>query len=412
MNSIDLPTVSPVGADPESPWLGLRSFSEQSQHYFFGRRAELDDLLERVLHKPLTVLFGQSGLGKTSLIQAGLIPALRDAQLVPVRIRLRYDADAPGPGRQVLESLGEEFKNAGANDLTRACETAGDLWLLLHDPNSGLIRSDGTSVVRPVFVFDQFEEIFTLGESRKSFAEEFRDMLAALIENRMPAASRARVEADDRLADQIAYHARPAKVLLSLREDYLHLLERWRHQLPAMMDNRMELRPLSGTQALQVVTEPGRLRPNRRAIVDAVVGARIVRFVAGAAEDVPLDEIDAVPPLLSLTCAELNAHRLAAGEETITAEQLEGRTSHILENFYSNAFASEAVPLRAFVEERLLSEAGYRQSVTLDTAEADLVRNGLSANESSKAVGTLVQRRLLTVEERGGVRRVELAHDV
>ncbi|MEY2500412.1 MAG: hypothetical protein QOI07_746 [Verrucomicrobiota bacterium] len=412
MSSTDGLTVSQGGADPESPWLGLRSFSEDTQQYFFGRSAELQDLLERVVHKPLTVLFGQSGLGKTSLIQAGLIPNLRDAQLVPIRLRLRFDPDAPLPGRQILEALRDELRKAGADDLASACDQAGDLWLLLHDPRSGFIQPNGSAIVRPVFVFDQFEEIFTLGESRRSFADEFRETIAAIVENRMPAAVRTKVEGDDRLADQIDYHARPAKVLLSLREDYLHLLERWRHQLPAVMDNRMELRPLTGRQALQVVTEPGRLRPGRPAIVDQAVAAGIVRFVAGVRSDVPLDEIDTVPPLLSLTCAELNAQRLAAGEETISAEQLEGRTGHILEKFYSDTFADQPDAVRTFVEDRLLSEAGYRQAVTLDTAEAELVRSGLHHDQAANAIAGLVERRLLTVEERGGVRRVELTHDV
>ncbi len=412
MNPTQGATVFRPGANPESPWLGLRSFSEETQQYFFGRSAELQDLLERVLHKPLTVLFGQSGLGKTSLIQAGLIPNLRQAQLLPIRLRLRFEADAPLPGRQMLAALREELQNAGADELAKACEKAGDLWLLLHDPASGFVQPDGTSIVRPVFVFDQFEEIFTLGESRGNFAEEFRETIAAIVENRMPSAVRALVEADDRLADQIDYQARAAKVLLSLREDYLHLLERWRHQLPAVMDNRMELRPLSGRQAVEVVTEPGRFREGRPPIIDSAVAAAIVRFVAGVRPDVPLDEIDAVPPLLSLTCAELNAQRLAAGEETITAEQLEGRTGHILEKFYAESFVDQPDAVRTFVEDRLLSEAGYRQSVTLDTAEAELVRSGLARDRAAQAIAGLVERRLLNVEERGAVRRVELTHDV
>jgi tetratricopeptide (TPR) repeat protein len=404
--------VSQGGVDPESPWLGLRSFSEDTRQYFFGRGAELQELRERVVHKPLTILFGQSGLGKTSLIQAGLIPNLREAQLVPVRIRLRYDSSAPSPDRQMLEALRDELKNAGADDLASACDQSNDLWLLLHDQTYGFIDVNGSAIVRPVFVFDQFEEIFTLGENRNDFAADFRETLAAIVENRMPVRIRARIEADDSLADKVDYHAHPAKVLLSLREDYLHLLERWRHHLPALMDNRMELRPLSGTKALQVVTEPGRLRPGRPPIVDDAVAAGIVRFVAGVRGDVPLDEIDAVPPLLSLTCAELNAQRLAAGEETIAIEQLEGRTGHILEKFYSDTFVSHPPAVQTFVEDRLLSEAGYRQSVTLDTAEAELARSGLPKEDASAGITDLVERRLLTIEERGGVRRVELTHDV
>ncbi len=412
MSSADRITAHVFGADPESPWLGLRSFTEETQGYFFGRNAELQDFFERVLHKPLTVLFGQSGLGKTSLIQAGLIPKLRASGLLPVRIRLRYEEDAASPGQQMVEALRAELQLAGRDDLSAACAGATSLWLLLHDADFGFINEEGAPVVRPVFIFDQFEEIFTLGEARRQMAEDFRETLAAIVENRMPSRVRAEIESNDQLAERVDYHAHPAKVLLSLREDFLHLLERWRWQLPALMDNRMELRPLSGVQAVQAVTEPGSLRPDKPPIVSGEIAAAIVRFVAGVRPDVPLSEIDAVPPLLSLMCAELNAQRLAAGEETITAEQLEGRSGHILEKFYSDTFANHPAAVREFVEDRLLSESGFRQAVTLDTAEAELVRGGLPSDAASNAILDLVERRLLVVEERGGVRRVELTHDV
>jgi tetratricopeptide (TPR) repeat protein len=412
MSSAGRTTARSFGADPDSPWLGLRSFTEETQGYFFGRSAELQDFFERVLHKPLTVLFGQSGLGKTSLIQAGLIPKLRQADLLPVRIRLRYEEDAGSPGQQMIDALRAELQLAGLDDLATACAAPTNLWLLLHDAEFGFINEEGAPVVRPVFIFDQFEEIFTLGEARRQMAEDFRETLAAIVENRMPLQVRAEIESNDQLAERVDYHAHPAKVLLSLREDFLHLLERWRWQLPALMDNRMELRPLSGVQAVQAVTEPGSLRPDKPPIVSSEIAAAIVRFVAGVRPDVPLSEIDAVPPLLSLMCTELNAQRLATGEETIAAEQLEGRSGHILEKFYSDTFANHPTAVREFVEDRLLSESGYRQAVTLDTAEADLVRSGLPKDATLNAITDLVERRLLVVEERGGVRRVELTHDV
>ncbi len=412
MNSGDALIARPGAADPESPWLGLRSFTEETQRYFFGRTAELQEIFERVLHKPLTVLFGQSGLGKTSLIQAGLTPKLREAGLLPVSIRVRYDEDAPAVALQMIEALGEALRSVGREDLAAVCLGPSDLWLLLHDPECGLIGEDGAAAVRPVFIFDQFEEIFTLGASRRHIAESFRETIAVIVENRMPRDVRAQIETDDELADRVNYQAHPAKVLLSLREDFLHLLERWRWQLPALMDNRMELRPLSGTHAVQAVVEPGSLRPGKEPIVSPEAAAAIVRFVAGVQADVPLEELDAIPPLLSLMCAELNEQRLAAEEETIAAEQLEGRSEQILEKFYANTFSNHPPAVREFVENRLLSDAGYRQAVTLDTAEAELVRSGVSKEEGERAIVDLVERRLLTVEERGGVRRVELTHDV
>ena len=412
MSSVDRAIGREASADPESPWLGLQSFSEQTQRYFFGRSAELQDLFERVLHKPLTVLFGQSGLGKTSLIQAALVPRLREEALLPVPIRIRYDDTAPTIGRQMIEAMAATLTSTGSEDLAALCNAASNLWLLLHDPAHGFVRPDGTAVMRPVFLFDQFEEIFTLGHGRRGVAEDFRETIAVIVENRMPRAVRALVETNDELAERLSYYAHPGKVLLSLREDYLHLLERWRWQLPALMDNRMELRPLSGVQAVQAIVGPGSLRPGKPPIVSNEIAPAIVRFVAGVQPDVPLEELDAVPPLLSLLCAELNAQRLESGVETIQPELLQGQSKHILEKFYGNAFASHPPAAREFVENRLLSDAGYRQSVTLDTAEAELVRSGVPADQSVQVMTDLVERRLLTVEERGGIRRVELTHDV
>ena len=68
---------------PERPWLGLSAYTEASRDYFFGRKRETAELLRR-LGDPLTVLYGRSGLGKSSLLGAGLIPALRSSGAKPV----------------------------------------------------------------------------------------------------------------------------------------------------------------------------------------------------------------------------------------------------------------------------------------------------------------------------------------
>src|SRR6516164_2016349 len=90
---------------PDSPWLGLDPFTEEVREYFFGRDAEVRDLFQRVVHKPLTVLFGRSGLGKTSLIQAALVPRLRDAGFLPIVLRLDYADSAQPLLRQFVNAL-------------------------------------------------------------------------------------------------------------------------------------------------------------------------------------------------------------------------------------------------------------------------------------------------------------------
>ena len=191
------------------------------------------------------------------------------------------------------------------------------IWQLLHDKEVGFCRPGNP---RLVLVLDQFEELFTVGEitpERAAASRAFLETLADVLENRVPEALKARLEVDLELADRLDFSARPLKVLLSLRDDFLHRLERWRTRMPSVMDNRFELRLLNGPQALEAVLEPARLRCRGAAgvvpIVDPPTGEAIVRFVANVPPDRPLSEIDAVPPLLSLLCAELNAGRGARG---------------------------------------------------------------------------------------------------
>jgi WD40 repeat protein len=396
----------------ESPWLGLHSFSESTRNYFFGRDEELRELFERVEHKPLTIIFGKSGLGKTSLLQAGLIPRLREAGLLPVSIRLDFADQDPPLEEQVFTDLLAELRAAGFQEQTDFPLNGISFWELFHNPEYGFIRPDGSPIVRPVLIFDQVEEIFTLGEHRPSDALAFRSALAGLVENRPPETLRQQIEADDDLADHFVFRALPCKVLISLREDYLYQLERWRRFMPSLMDNRLELRLLTGPKALLAVYEPGTRRLDKPPIASRDTAAAIVRFVAGAAPDIPLAEIDAVPPLLSLICAGMNTQRLAAGQEQITPDQLSGRSEDILGKFYNDCFKQAPAGLRELVEDRLLSEEGHRESLAFDTAIRELEARHASATVAETAITSLVNERLMVVEERGGVRRIELTHDI
>ncbi len=92
------PTVD-AAVDAEHPWLGLASFTEATRGYFHGREEEVAELARRVQRTLLTVLFGQSGLGKTSILRAGIVPRLRPEGFCPVYVRIDYSADAPSPSR-------------------------------------------------------------------------------------------------------------------------------------------------------------------------------------------------------------------------------------------------------------------------------------------------------------------------
>ena len=89
-------TEAPV-VDAQQPWLGLASFTEDTRGYFHGREDEVAELARRVQRKLLTVLFGKSGLGKTSILRAGVVPRLRGQGYCPVYVRIDYGAESPPP---------------------------------------------------------------------------------------------------------------------------------------------------------------------------------------------------------------------------------------------------------------------------------------------------------------------------
>ena len=69
---------------------GARPFGDtpNDQRLFFGRSQEIDTLFHRICAARLLVLFGKSGLGKTSLLQAGVFPRLRERAMLPLPMRL------------------------------------------------------------------------------------------------------------------------------------------------------------------------------------------------------------------------------------------------------------------------------------------------------------------------------------
>src|SRR5260370_42239810 len=112
-----------------------------------------------------------------------------------------------------------------------------------------------------MLVFDQFEELFTIGqaaEERRSGLRSFLEQLADLVENHLPAALEQRFEANPDLVEHFAYDRQDFRVLLCLREDYLPHLENLRQRLPSIAENRMRLTRLDGRQALEAVMEAAR----------------------------------------------------------------------------------------------------------------------------------------------------------
>ena len=393
----DTPTKDRASRQEAGPWLGLESYSEADAAKFFGRESELAELTRRVDQRTLTVLFSQSGLGKTSLLRAGLFPALRRKGFLPLYIRLDHTEGAARLQNQVWRILDDELGLRGRYaDGERDEKTT--LWEWFHDVEEGLL-SPSLRGVTPVLVFDQFEEIFTLGATRHSdldAEDHFLRSCAWLAENQVPEPLEARFEEDPEEVSRFEFATAAYRVLIALREDYLSQLDRARNLMPSLMQNRMPLNRLTGRQALAPVVKPA------QDLVDEEIAERIVRFVGGE-DDLPLEAIEVEPSLLSLVLSELNRKRIDTGLPVITAELLGGSREEILDNYYEDCFADLDLEARHFVEDRLLTDSGYRNCDALENAQKIV---------GADAISKLVNSRLLHIDQRGRTKRVELTHDV
>ena len=382
-------------ADQQHPWIGLAPFTESDCEFFAGRGEEIDEVLRLVRRDTLTLLYGVSGLGKTSLLQAGLFPALRAEDYLPVPIRLDHVDGAAPLAQQVLSAITKASDTAGVE--APAPLPGETLWEYFHR-ESNHFWSPRNDIVTPFLVFDQFEECFTLGREtsgRERRGAAFITELADLVENRPPAALRG----DPQRARDFSFKPRPLRVLLAMREDYLAELDRIRSQFRALGQNRLRLLPMGMPQARQVI-ELG------AALIAPGVENRIVRFVAGSVADADDGEITVAPALLSLVLQQLNERRLEQGADAkITADLLDLQQKKIFEDFYLRTLKPLDPGVRTFIEDRLLTASGYRNSCALDDALS-------CPGVTQPVLDELVNSRLLAYEDRHHVRRVEITHDV
>ena len=139
-------------------------------------------------------MYGQSGLGKTSLLRAGLIPKLRIERFRPVHVLLEFSAESPSLAEQARIALAQACAKGQSDPVWKFLlrwKPLRSLWeIAAHEE----LRAQGMEESPPVLIFDQFEEVFTLGQEecsapkeRAAEVVELFTQLADLVENRAPA---------------------------------------------------------------------------------------------------------------------------------------------------------------------------------------------------------------------------------
>jgi WD40 repeat protein len=396
-----------IHLDRDHPWPGLISFTEADVSFFFGREREVTELARMVRQETATVFFGKSGLGKSSILRAGVSPLLRDSEFVPIYIRLNHAEGSPPLEDQVEIRFEETF----AEEKIEAPKPVRSetLWEYFHKKDCDWWDSNNR-LVKPILIFDQFEELLTVGQSnpeRSARTASFLTELEDLIENRPPATLLKRFDADRALARQYDLERVDYRIVLTLREDFLPDLEGLRERLRAIMFNRFRLMPLKGEQAMEVILKPG------GHLVDEDVALRIIDFVSSTERSRLQTEVTRAhvaqrqiePALLSVILQELNNRRIQKGQEKMTAGLVgEAQATEIFHDFYLRGLAGMETSVREFIEDCLLTSSGARNRIAEEDA---LTKPGITG----EVIATLIDRRIIQREMTGAAKWLELTHD-
>jgi hypothetical protein len=373
-----MPPTSYTGQANSSSFLGLQSYTEAQSDFFFGRDAETDTLTSLIQLNTLTIVFGKSGTGKTSLLNAGVFPKLRKNFCLPFRIRLEFNDNSPDLVTQVKKILKEEIDKYGFK--VDAYPTSETLWEYFH-------KEPLWKTVTPILVFDQFEEIFTLAKSNPRFASTelpaFWEELSNLIENTIPEKLKTKfLEQKEKI--EYNYKKQKTKIVFSFREEYLPEFESIAAKIPSLKFSRFRLLPMNGHQAYEVLTKTWKDK------INAGEAKHIVSYFTNepGIEDPGLVTVE--PSLLSQVCAYIDKERIESGSEKVSAELLNKYPKEtILRSIYNEAVtaannrlnvSSENAPgknhIKEFLEEKLITSEGYRTKYNLG-AKDEMLKPGI-----------------------------------
>lgn len=369
----------------KNPWLGLASYTEDSlkEYGFYGRKdaiAVLKSMIERNL---FVTLYGKSGIGKTSLLQAGVFPLLRAQGMPSVVVRFA-DCDKGKPAARIfwdelLKNLSERGINyVPCSDTDVYTPNYSDVMVLRYLFSAGRFFDAHGAEMTPVVVLDQFEE-FLYGSPRE--AETFVGQIYALLDD----------NCDLSLTHPLWHDDTNFRIVVSIREDDLFLFEDLidRFNYLDLKSNRYRLMPLTVSEARDVVMIPG------RELFEKGVEDEIAEKIIALASSETDGKINTL--MLSLICTQLFS-KYYEKNGTIALKNISS-LEDIIETFYTDAVKDIPTSQRYYLEDNLVDEHGRRKPIY----EADMKVYA----PAIKSLAETTDKRILNISQG----RVELIHD-
>ncbi|HEX4526165.1 MAG TPA: CARDB domain-containing protein [Gaiellaceae bacterium] len=346
----------------KGPYKGLGHYGERDALFFFAREHETSIVTANVVASRLTLVYGTSGVGKSSLLRAGVVHELRERAQENIRVSgtpglvgVIFPADEEGDARR------NSWRDDPIAELTAGISnTASELGLDVERPDPSLPFTDQLEAwtarldSNVLLILDQFEEYFLYHAAERGPGTFFDELSRALTR------------------PDLGVH-----VLISIREDAYSKLDEFKGRIPFLYDNYLRIDHLDregGAVAIQgpldryneLVAAPGEevsIEPELvNAILTDVQRGQLVLGNVGAGSVAAEKDADAriETPFLQLVLERLWAEEVEAGSRTLRLATLErlGGSERIVRTHLDAAMSTFST------KEKGLAARAFRQLVT------------------------------------------------
>ncbi len=348
---------------PIRPYKFLDYFTEEDRQLFFGREHEIEILRSKILAHRSFILHGRSGVGKSSLIRAGVIPALKELGHQTFIIRSFLD-----PTEQMLESL---LPFLPVRHISKSPSALKNILQKLKEqyPNRLFI-----------FFFDQFEDFFLLlnEEHRNTFLSYLTEMFKT---------------------EQSSF-----RLVFVLREDLLAELSFFKPVIPEIFHHEYRLLKLSNKQAIRAILEPAQ---TVNCPFEEKLAKEILLDLSNGKEDID-------PPQLQIVCDVLYDSRDPQAGITGEHYRLLGGASRILESYMDRVlhrFDGRELDLVRSILKSLITIESKRLVLPVEDLVNRLSDAQTSPSKIKKLLNELSDARLVRLGRQEGKNWAELSHD-
>ena len=369
------------------PFKFLDPYTKEDVDIFFGREQEIEEIYRHLFQQELFLLYGQSGSGKTSLLQCGL--ARKFSHQIS-ELNLQQDDYLPlfiRRGSNLKESLEFCLDEASKTPLKES-QTIQEKVFSLH-----------LDYQKPIFlIFDQFEELFIFGDQDEK--DWFRDTLASLLQpNQL-------LEGLDLPGIRLNI-SKDLHIILSIREEYLFALTEFEQDIPSIFQNRFRVELMSGGQAEKVITEPCRVCG-----VDIEQGLvkRLVKVLTGPSGRIDLTFLQVLMDQLYNTARNRDQEAIRIGSNDFEESgDLNSLLSHFLDQQLEAMDDQEAGEL---ILKALVSPQGTKRPSTLSDIHNSLrtIKKELSEEKILSLIHHFISSRIINDKDEQGF--YELRHDI